>query len=134
MRHTQLLTLAAALVTAALFTAVAHAGEAKNQSPFTRIVASAPSVSIAGEPKNMAPFTNRVARRQVVPDWFERYAAAHPYGRDVVASAPTSASVGFRWRDALLGAAAATAACILLVGLGFSRTRRRSQMAHPAGT
>jgi len=133
LRHTQVI-LAAALVSAALFSSVAHAGEAKNQAPFTRIIAPTPSVSVAGEPKNMAPFTSRVVRPPVVPDWFERYAAAHPYGRDVVASAPTIASAGFHWRDALLGAVAATAACLLLAGVGVSRTLRRSRVAHPAGT
>lgn len=133
MKRTLLAILAVAVVSAAFVSSAAFAaGETKNQAPFTRIVTPAPSGSIAGEPKNMAPFTIQVARPSVVPDWFERYAAAHPYGRDLVASAPLAPSGGFHWRDALLGAAAATAGCLLLVGLGITITRHRSQVTHPA--
>jgi hypothetical protein len=36
-----------------------------------------------GEPKNQLPFTAGVAQSNSAPDWFERYAAAHPYGRNL---------------------------------------------------
>src|SRR6476661_4028550 len=34
-------------------------------------------------PKNQLPLTPRVAQTTFAPDWFERYAAAHPYGRNL---------------------------------------------------
>jgi hypothetical protein len=39
-----------------------------------------------GEPKNQSPFNSRIVTIRIAPeassapDWFERYAAAHPYG------------------------------------------------------
>jgi hypothetical protein len=51
-----------------------------------------------GEPKNRLPFTAGVAQSTSAPDWFERYATAHPYGRNLnrpalssVAGAPKNA-------------------------------------------
>jgi hypothetical protein len=156
-------------VVAAVFSSTALAGDAKNQAPFTRIVVKAPQAAVAGEPKDMAPFTRpasrpravpdwferyvaahpyghdgtgpsavtvaQASRQSVVPDWFERYAAAHPYGRDATgpavattvraASAPVTGSAGFHWQEALLGAGAATAACLLCLALAVNRMRRR---------
>jgi hypothetical protein len=40
-----------------------------------------------GEPKNQPPFTATGAQYNVAPDWFERYAAAHPYGRNLTKAA-----------------------------------------------
>ena len=51
-----------------------------------------------GEPKTQLQFTAGVAQSTSAPDWFERYAAAHPYGRNLnrqalssVASEPKNA-------------------------------------------
>lgn len=126
-----LLALIVGAFTAALLSATAFAGEAKNQAPFTSLAAATPRVSLGGEPKNMVPFTHHVTPTRPAPDWFERYAAAHPYGQDAVAdaSAPITSAGGFHWPEALLGAAAATIACLLGVGLVVTRTRRRNDTA-----
>jgi hypothetical protein len=117
-----------ALSAAALFATTALAnGEPKNQPPFTTIVAQN-NLAIAGEPKNELPFTKVSKRTIPAPDWFERYAAAHPYGANLAASAsPTMTSVpgGFRWRDALIGAAATLALILILAGLGLVRSSHR---------
>jgi hypothetical protein len=47
---------------------------------------AAANAGAAGEPKNQSPFNSRIAMIRIAPeavgapDWFERYAAAHPYG------------------------------------------------------
>ena len=43
-----------------------------------------------GEPKNQAPFTAGAAQSNSAPDWIERYAAAHPYGRNLNQPAPSA--------------------------------------------
>src|SRR5262249_39267308 len=83
-----------------------------------------------GEQKNTLPFTRQVASVQpIAGDWFERYAAAHPYGRDVVEVAAVP-SAGSPWWDALIVGAAATAglALVILAALGV-RPRRRTKQA-----
>ena len=147
--------LAAALVFA---TAALASGEPKNELPFTTAAAQSNSApdwferyaaahpyghnistlslsSAAGEPKNELPFTRLATRTAVVPDWFERYAAAHPYGANLAASTTTPApSRGFRWRDALIGAAAGgTLALLCAAAFGVSRARRRHQLVHAIG-
>jgi hypothetical protein len=127
MKRALFVTIVGALA-AAFLSSTALAGEAKNDTPFTRIVSATPGLSLRGEPKNVVPFMLGAPRSRAVPDWFERYAAAHPYGRGVAApvSVPVASSAGFHWREALLGAAAATAACLLCVGLVVGRMRRRN--------
>jgi hypothetical protein len=116
------------------------------------------------EPKNQTPFTLTTSTTNAPPDWFERYAAAHPYGTllgvpaaeprgesknerpftrpastyGTQPSQPSTPSVShsvatatgsFHWRDALLGAAAATAAFIAAVGLlATTRVRRTAHV------
>ena len=68
-------------------------GEAKNESPFVRSSSSVtrPVRHLAGqeqaiprgEAKNELPFTATVVT-VTVPDVFERYASAHPYGRGII--------------------------------------------------
>ena len=84
MTRRQLTALIVSLTAAlALATSAFAAGEPKNTAPFTRSAPSAASAQQrAGEPKNVAPFNRVVGRLSVAPDWFERYAAAHPYGRE----------------------------------------------------
>lgn len=89
------------------------------------------------EPKNELPFIRAVSPAAVAPDWFERYVAAHPYGASLSSEALpagepkaerpftrpiqglhvplqlstakiASRDLGFRWRDAFVGAAAMT--------------------------
>jgi len=136
-----IVSLAAAL---ALATSALATGEPKNIAPFTRVTGSAQSAQrLAAEPKNVAPFNRAVTGSSVAPDWFERYAAAHPYGRGIgpvsastatnvpdaferyaaahpygqnLASPPLTSdaqAANFQWRDALIGAAA-TAGLLLL--------------------
>ena len=73
----QLITLIVVLASAMVVSTMARAaGETKNQAPFTRLVVQAQSES-RGEAKNELPFT---LTSGAVPDVFERYASAHPYG------------------------------------------------------
>jgi hypothetical protein len=118
--------------------------------PFTRSVGGAlPTATLVGqvpkaetgngERKNQLPFTKRVAghaAQTYSPDWFERYAAAHPYGQDLTSAAVSPASSnGFRWRDAFLGAAAALAIVALLASsLVFLRSRQRDHLAPAIGS
>jgi len=43
-----------------------------------------------GEPKTKLQFAAGVAQNSSAPDWFERYAAAHPYGRNLTRQALSS--------------------------------------------
>jgi hypothetical protein len=135
------------LVAAAAFASTAAAGgEPKNEAPFVRAASGAVATG-GGEPKNEAPFTRAAtsvtgtatrpaAHATPAPDWFERYAAAHPYGQNLTAATATVADVqGFRWRDALIGAAAALAIVALLASsLSVVLARRRDQLAQLLGT
>ena len=115
-----LVALAGALMLASSATA---AGEAKNVAPFTHKVTPVAVASVAGEPKNQAPFTRTASRVPYVPDWFERYAAAHPYGQDLTTTnLVTKESHAFSWRDAFAGAAVTTLLALVVIAIG--RTRR----------
>jgi hypothetical protein len=128
MTRRQLTALIVSLTAAlALATSASAAGEPKNTAPFTRSAPSAASAQpLAAEPKNVAPFNRVVGRTSVAPDWFERYAAAHPYGRDVIASPPVSdtQAATFRWRDALIGAAASAGLLLLVTSIFLVISRR----------
>lgn len=78
----QLITLIIVLGSATVVSTMARAaGDTKNQAPFTRLMVQAQTES-RGEAKNELPFTaTRVT--VTVPDAFERYASAHPYGRGI---------------------------------------------------
>lgn len=78
-----------------------------------------------GEPKNQLPFTATVAHDQIAPDWFERYAAAHPYGRNLNQPAP-SLVVGEAKNQSPFNSRAATATASLDVF-------ERYAAAHPYG-
>jgi hypothetical protein len=90
MKTTQLLTLLATLIIAVVAAAnVWAAGEPKNQSPFNRpteelrkLVDTKLSATSGAGPHGAAAIPGEIA-----PDWFERYAAAHPYGVGVQAAA-----------------------------------------------
>lgn len=117
----QLITLIVVLASAMVVSTMARAaGETKNEAPFTRLVAEAPIAGL-GEAKNELPFT---ATSRDVPDVFERYASAHPYGRGttVAVSNPDS---GVQWRYVLGGSA--IGGLLLLIGLVGLQTRRRPQ-------
>jgi hypothetical protein len=115
----QLITLIVVLASAMVVSTMARAtGESKNQAPFTRQIVQAQTES-RGEAKNELPFT---ASSGAVPDVFERYASAHPYGRGITVSG-SNADGGGQWRYVLGGAAIGG---VLLIGLVGVRTRRRS--------
>jgi hypothetical protein len=116
----QLITLIVVLASAMVVSTMARAaGESKNQAPFTRQIAQAQTES-RGEAKNEPPFT---AGSTAVPDVFERYATAHPYGRGIV-SARSNENGGVQWRYVLGGSG--IGGVLLLVGLVGLQTRRRS--------
>jgi hypothetical protein len=52
-----------------------------------------------GEPKDQLPFTAGVTQSSSAPDWFERYAAGHPYGRNL--NMPALSSVAGEPKNAL---------------------------------
>lgn len=88
-------------------------GEAKNQLPFTassgsvtRLVRN-PAFALQeqaiprGEAKNELPFTARRVKIDV-SDVLERYASAHPYGREITTERPNG-DAGLQWRYLLGG-------------------------------
>jgi hypothetical protein len=93
------------------------AGETKNEAPFTRLVAQGDTES-RGEAKNELPFT---ATAGAIPDAFERYASAHPYGRGITTTT-SNADGGVQWRYAVGGSA--IGGVLVLIGLGFQARRR----------
>jgi len=115
------------------------AGETKNQAPFTRPAAQA-QIESRGEAKNDTPFTQLVGREHAersgeakndlpftaipgaVPDVFERYASAHPYGRGTTIA--VSNADGVEWPYVLGGSA--IGGVVLLIGLVGLQSRRRS--------
>lgn len=114
----QLITLIIVLAGAMVVSTMARAaGETKNEAPFTRLVAQGDTES-RGEAKNELPFT---ANPGAIPDVFERYASAHPYGRGTTAM--SNADGGVRWRYAVGGSAIGGA--LVLIGLVGLQTRRR---------
>jgi hypothetical protein len=116
----QLITLIVVLASAMVVSTMARAaGESKNQAPFTRQIAQAQTES-RGEAKNELPFT---ASSSTVPDAFERYAAAHRYGRGIVIARSNEDS-GVQWRYVLGGSG--IGGVLLLIGLVGLQTRRRS--------
>jgi hypothetical protein len=131
-----------------LATAATAAGEHKNNAPFTRVIGGRTHALLQtrgraeslGEPKNEAPFTRPGEPTAAVPDVFERYASAHPYGLGLGAASfatPTTvaASQSFRWGDAGLGASAGAAAILLLVASRlFLRSRRQPHTPQTAGS
>ena len=133
MRRRKLITLTIALLGAVLLSSSAFAGEAKKQPPLTYRAGAITSTTIAGEAKNELPFTRAAVRRTVSsPDSFERYAAAHPYGRGLTTPTIARTSTGFRWRDAAIGGAATAAALALLGSAVGVRARRRGPVGRPA--
>lgn len=116
----QLITLIVVLAGAMVVSTMARAaGESKNQAPFTRQIVQGQTES-RGEAKNELPFT---ASSGAVPDVFERYASAHPYGRGT-AIAGSNADGGVQWRYVLGGSA--IGGVLLLIGLAGLQVRRRS--------
>jgi hypothetical protein len=127
------------------------AGEAKNETPFTRLASKAETAP-TGEAKNQLPFTRsetsstaipdvleRYAAAHAygrgittVPDVFERYAAAHPYGRGLGSTGASSVaqSEGHDRRNLAIGGAAA-AGLVLIGMLGLDRSRRRAHAPTP---
>jgi hypothetical protein len=94
-------------------------GEAKNQTPFTALMGT--QAESQGEAKNELPFTSRPS---VSPDAFERYAAAHPYGRGLATTVAVSKSdSGFDWRYVVVGVSACAA--LLIIGTAVYQSRRR---------
>jgi hypothetical protein len=124
---TLLLAVAAALTLAASATA---GGEPKNVGPFTRVVAPTQRAAPSGDAKNMAPFTRPTGRVPYVPDWFERYVEAHPYGQGTVTAVVTTESHAFSWYDTLLGAATTAALALMIAALAVTR---RSRFRHALG-
>src|SRR5512146_973921 len=117
----QLITLIVVLASAMVVSTMARAaGETKNQAPFTRLVAQG-QIESRGEAKNELPFT---ATPGVVPDVFERYASAHPYGRGTtMAVSKTDGRV--QWRYVLGGSA--IGGVLLLIGIVGLQALRRSR-------
>lgn len=114
----QLITLIVLLAGAMVVSTMARAaGETKNEAPFTRLVAQGDTES-RGEAKNELPFT---ATPGAIPDVFERYASAHPYGRGI-ATTTSNADAGV-WRYAVGGSA--IGGVFVLIGLIGLQTRRR---------
>jgi len=115
----QLITLIVLLAGAMIVSTMARAaGETKNEAPFTRLVAQGDTGS-RGEAKNELPFT---ATPGAIPDVFERYASAHPYGRGIT-TATSNADGGGHWRYAAGGSA--IGGVLVLIGLVGLQTRRR---------
>ena len=116
----QFITLIVVLAGAMVVSTMARAaGETKNEAPFTRLVAQGDPQS-QGEAKNELPFTSTLGA--VVPDVFERYAAAHPYGRGITI-ATSNTDGGVQWRYAVGGSA--IGGVLILIGLVGLQTRRR---------
>ena len=118
----QLIILIVVLAGAMIVSTMARAaGESKNEAPFTRLVAQSGTES-RGEVKNELPFT---ADPSAIPDVFERYASAHPYGRGTrIAVANAGGNSG--WRYAVGGSA--IGGVLLLIGLVGLQSRRRSHI------
>ena len=116
----QLITLIVVLAGAMVVSTMARAaGESKNEAPFTRLVAQG-STESRGEAKNELPFT---ATPGAIPDVFERYASAHPYGRGTtIAVSNADGTTG--WRYAVGGSA--IGGVLVLIGLVGLQARRRS--------
>ena len=116
----QLITLIVVLAGAMVVSTMARAaGETKNEAPFTRLVAQSDTES-RGEAKNELPFT---ATPGAIPDVFERYASAHPYGRGTTI-AVSNADGDTGWRYAVGGSA--IGGVLVLIGLVGLQSRRRS--------
>ena len=114
----QLITLIVLLAGAMVVSTMARAaGETKNEAPFTRLVSQGDTES-RGEAKNELPFT---ATAGAIPDAFERYASAHPYGRGITTTT-SNADGGVQWRYAVGGSA--IGGVLVLIGLGFQARRR----------
>jgi hypothetical protein len=115
----QFITLIVVLAGAMVVSTMARAaGETKNEAPFTRLVAQGDTES-RGEAKNELPFT---ATAGAIPDVFERYASAHPYGRGTTI-ATSNTDGGVQWRYAVGGSA--IGGVLVLIGLVGFQTRRR---------
>ena len=116
----QLITLIVVLAGAMVVSTMARAaGETKNEAPFTRLVAQSGTES-RGEAKNELPFT---ATAGAIPDVFERYASAHPYGR-ATTIAMSNADGGVQWRYAVGGSA--IGGVLVLIGFVGLQARRPS--------
>jgi hypothetical protein len=66
-----------------------------------------------------------------VPDVFERYASAHPYGAGLAATSVV-ATAGFRWSDYGAGVGTGIVAVLLLIGGLLATPTRRRQRTQPA--
>jgi hypothetical protein len=132
MRRRHLIGSIAALAAALFFATTALAnGQPKHQLQFTAADAQSTSAPDWFERYAAAHPYGRNPNRPAGPDVFERYAAAHPYGANLAAATSTVApSGGFHWRHALIEAAAAAGLALLCAaGLGAGRARRRNQLA-----
>jgi hypothetical protein len=66
-----------------------------------------------------------------MPDVFERYASAHPYGAGLTGT-PVAAQVRFRWDDYGAGVGTGIALALLLAAGLVATTMRRRQHRQPA--
>ena len=90
MKTTQLRIVLATLAVAVLAASNAWAaGEPKNQSPFNRSLAKTLVDTTLSATSGAGPHRAAAIPGEIAPDWFERYAAAHPYGVGVQAAAAT---------------------------------------------
>ena len=92
MKTKQLFTLLATLIVAVIAASNAWAsGEPKNQSPFNRPTAELQKLvdTKLSATSGAGPHRAAAIPGEIAPDWFERYAAAHPYGVGVQAATDT---------------------------------------------
>jgi hypothetical protein len=110
------------------------------QAAAVLLVAAGLAVPAAAAAGKRAPdaFQRAVARHQsaAVPDVFERYAAAHPYGVGLTgAAAPTivvHTSPGFSWTDAGIGAFGGLGIALALTGIALYARTTRTHHSSPA--
>ena len=130
-------------VLAALAASAAHAGTRPDDragmlgvgsqriAPDTSDVVSRYLRSHATRPNDRAGSLGISSAYASVPDVFERYASAHPYGAELAAT-PVIATNGFRWSDYGAGVGTGIVAVLLLIGGLLASPARRRQRTQPA--
>jgi hypothetical protein len=90
---------------------------------------SAPAAQAATRPDDRAGPVRAVGTAGPVPDVFERYAAAHPYGTGISATVSVVSGGGFDWGDYGAGVGTGIGAILLLAGgLTAVPARRRQRI------